>query len=180
MVGAPRTFRVPKEDPHDEATGGHHCGEPPRCRRLRTVCKPLPRLAGALRSKTAAVMSLSAPDDLALGLLRDRGMLVADGPLFALPCPRLELPGARDDRLYFAQVREDPALEIEALRVGPTETAVVVSSGGCTALSLLASSAGKVVSVDLNRSQNHLVELKVAAVRGLDREASVGFLGGAP
>jgi S-adenosylmethionine-diacylglycerol 3-amino-3-carboxypropyl transferase len=124
-------------------------------------------------------MSLSAPDDLALGLLMSRGMLVADGPLFALPCSRLELPGARDDRLYFAQVREDPALEIEALRVGSTETAVVVSSGGCTALSLLASSAGKVVSVDLNRSQNHLVELKVAAVRGLDREASVGFLGGA-
>ena len=124
-------------------------------------------------------MSYSAPDDLALGLLRGRDMLAANGLCFAPTCPRRELPGARDDRLYFAQVREDPAMEIEALRVGPAETAVVVSSGGCTALSLLATSAGRVIGVDLNRSQNHLVELKVAAIRGLDRETSVGFLGGA-
>ena len=111
---------------------------------------------------------LSAPDVLA-------PIPIAD----PISCPRQEVPGARDDRLFFAQVREDPAVEIEALGAGPRDTAVVVSSGGCTALSLLARGAGQVLAVDLNRTQNHLVELKTAAVRALDRERALRFLGGA-
>jgi len=130
--------------------------------------------------KAAVALSSFARADLALGLLRPGSMLAAGLLSSDLTCPRRELPGARDDRLYFAQVREDPALEIEALRLGSAETAVVVSSGGCTALSLLSRSAGQVIGVDLNRSQNHLVELKVAAVRALDRDGAVGFLGGSP
>ncbi len=83
-----------------------------------------------------------------------------------------------DDRLYFAQVREDPLLEIEALAPGADDSLVVVGSGGCTALSLLAAGAGRVAAVDLNRSQNHLIELKLAAVRSLPRETLLGALGG--
>lgn len=93
---------------------------------------------------------------------------------------RLRLPDAIEDRLQFAQVREDPLLEIEALDVGPAETAVVVGSGGCTALSLLAAGAGKVVAVDVNPAQNHLLELKLVAVTALEREDAVRFLGGWP
>ncbi|MGH7619814.1 MAG: DUF3419 family protein, partial [Gemmatimonadaceae bacterium] len=77
---------------------------------------------------------------------------------------RVSLPGAIDDRLYFAQVREDPLLEIEALQPTASDSLVVVGSGGCTALSLLSAGAGRVASVDLNRSQNHLIELKLATV----------------
>ena len=69
---------------------------------------------------------------------------------------RLSLPSAVDDRLYFAQVREDPRLEIEALEPGPDDSIVIVGSGGCTALSLLAAGAGHVTAVDVNRAQNHL------------------------
>jgi S-adenosylmethionine-diacylglycerol 3-amino-3-carboxypropyl transferase len=90
---------------------------------------------------------------------------------------RLSLPGAIDDRLYFAQVREDPLLEIEALAPGADDSLVVVGSGGCTALSLVAAGAGRVASVDLNRSQNHLVELKLAAVTSLPHAALLGALG---
>ena len=104
------------------------------------------------------------------------------------PLERLTLAGAVTDRLFFAQVREDPILELESLAPAAGETIVVVTSGGCTALSLLAAGAGRVVAVDLNTSQNHLVELKAAAVawfeavpEGTDRPASVvAFLGGAP
>jgi S-adenosylmethionine-diacylglycerol 3-amino-3-carboxypropyl transferase len=92
---------------------------------------------------------------------------------------RATLPGAVDDRLFFAQVREDPRAEIAALRPSAGETLVVVSSGGCTALSLLASGAGSVVAVDLNRAQNHLVELKAAASRLGARDA-IAFLGARP
>lgn len=93
---------------------------------------------------------------------------------------RRELPGAVDGKLFFAQVREDPLLEIEALDAKRDDTVVVVSSGGCTALSILASGAGQVVAVDLGKTQNSLVELKAAAVSALSADEALAFLGGAP
>ncbi|MEU8080217.1 DUF3419 family protein [Catellatospora citrea] len=93
---------------------------------------------------------------------------------------RIELPGAVDDRLYFAQVREDPELEIAAFAARWDGPIAVVSSAGCTALSLLAAGAAEVVGVDVNRTQNHLVELKAAAVARLAPGAALGLLGGVP
>jgi S-adenosylmethionine-diacylglycerol 3-amino-3-carboxypropyl transferase len=91
---------------------------------------------------------------------------------------RVQLPDSVVDKLFFAQVREDPLLEIEALEPAPDETIVVVGSGGCTALSLLAAGAGRVVAVDLNRAQNSLTELKAAAVTTLPPADALAFLGG--
>jgi S-adenosylmethionine-diacylglycerol 3-amino-3-carboxypropyl transferase len=99
---------------------------------------------------------------------------LADEPSVA----RLTMSCWRNDRLYFAQVREDPLLEMEALRPTAADTTVVVGSGGCTALSLLAG-GGRVIAVDNNATQNHLIELKVAAVRLLPPRDAVAFLGGA-
>src|SRR5882724_3279033 len=90
---------------------------------------------------------------------------------------RCSLPGAALDRLFFAQVREDPTLEIAALAPSPQDTLVVVSSGGCTALSLLAAGAAHVVAADLNIAQNHLVDLKATALTSLPREEALAFLG---
>jgi len=92
---------------------------------------------------------------------------------------RTTLPGSVDDRLYFAQVREDPRLEIEALDPGPNDSVVVVGSAGCTALSLLAAGAGHVTAVDLNRTQHHLIELKLAAIAILGHRETLAFLGAA-
>jgi S-adenosylmethionine-diacylglycerol 3-amino-3-carboxypropyl transferase len=97
-----------------------------------------------------------------------------------LPVHRIGVGGARDDRLFFAQVREDPRVEIAALAPRANDRIVVVTSGGCTALSLLAAGAGEVHAVDLNRAQNHLAELKVAAVRAFGRRTAIAFLGGLP
>jgi len=91
---------------------------------------------------------------------------------------RISLLGAAENKLFFAQVREDPILEIEALEAGPGDTVVVVSSGGCTALSLIAAGAGQVVAVDLNTAQNNLVELKAAAVARLPPLEAISFIGG--
>lgn len=93
---------------------------------------------------------------------------------------RIELPGAVDDKLYFAQVREDPRLELAALGAHLDTPIAIVGSAGCTALSLVAAGARDVVAVDLNRSQNHLIELKAAAASGLAPGAAVELLGGAP
>lgn len=90
---------------------------------------------------------------------------------------RTELPGAVDDRLFFAQVREDPRLELDAFRDHLDGPIAIVSSAGCTALSLIADGAGEVIGVDLNRTQNHLVELKAAALAHAEPTA---FLGGSP
>lgn len=92
---------------------------------------------------------------------------------------RIRLPGAVTDRLYFAQVHEDPRLELEALAPAVDGTVVVVGSGGCTALSLLAAGRGRVVAVDLNQTQTHVVELKAAAVAVLGADDAIEFLGGA-
>jgi S-adenosylmethionine-diacylglycerol 3-amino-3-carboxypropyl transferase len=94
--------------------------------------------------------------------------------------PRVTLADAHDGPLVFAQVREDPRIEMQALAPALGGTTVIVSSAGCTALSLLAAGARRVVAVDVSRTQNHLVELKCAAVRALDADTAIAFLGGQP
>lgn len=93
---------------------------------------------------------------------------------------RVSLPDARDGPLMFAQVREDPTIELQALAPSLGGTVAVVSSGGCTALSLVGAGAHRVVAVDVSRAQNHLVELKCAAVRMLAANMATAFLGGQP
>ncbi|WP_162907822.1 DUF3419 family protein [Allorhizocola rhizosphaerae] len=94
---------------------------------------------------------------------------------------RVELPGAVDDRLFFAQVREDPELELAAFAgVWEDGPIAVVSSAGCTALSLVARGAVEVIGVDVNRTQNNLVELKAAAVTAGDFDQALGLLGASP
>ena len=96
------------------------------------------------------------------------------------PLHRETMFGAGEGRLFFAQVREDPLLEIEALAPHAAQRIVVVSSGGCTALSMLGAGAGQVIAVDLNATQNHLVELKAAAIIALPLAEAIAFLGGTP
>lgn len=86
----------------------------------------------------------------------------------------------RSAPLYFAQVREDPLLEIEALEPTSDDSLVVVGSAGCTALSLVAAGAGRVTAVDLNPAQNHLIELKLAGVGILPRTEMLAFIGATP
>jgi S-adenosylmethionine-diacylglycerol 3-amino-3-carboxypropyl transferase len=96
----------------------------------------------------------------------------------ANPLHRVTLSDAEDGALMFAQVREDPRVEMQALAPALEGSIVIVSSAGCTALSLLAAGARRIVAVDLSRAQNHLVELKCAAVRALDTSLAIAFLGG--
>jgi S-adenosylmethionine-diacylglycerol 3-amino-3-carboxypropyl transferase len=93
---------------------------------------------------------------------------------------RRTLRSAASDRLFFAQVREDPVVELQALALRPEDSVVVVSSGGCTALSLLGAGPRAVAAVDVNTNQNHLVELKAAAIAGLDRDEAMRFIGAWP
>jgi S-adenosylmethionine-diacylglycerol 3-amino-3-carboxypropyl transferase len=80
----------------------------------------------------------------------------------------------------FAQVREDPLLEIDGLRVRAGGKYIVVGSGGCTALSMIAAGAGHVAAVDLNKTQNHLTELKAVSLGLASPWEYQGFLGAEP
>jgi S-adenosylmethionine-diacylglycerol 3-amino-3-carboxypropyl transferase len=64
---------------------------------------------------------------------------------------------------------EDPALDRVALNFGPDDRIVVITSAGCNALDYLLAGAGEVNAVDVNPRQNALLELKVAALRGLSQ-----------
>src|SRR5262245_15934659 len=63
---------------------------------------------------------------------------------------------------------EDPALDRVALQLGPTDRVVVITSAGCNALDYLLAGAGEVNAVDVNPIQSALLELKCAAIQGLD------------
>jgi S-adenosylmethionine-diacylglycerol 3-amino-3-carboxypropyl transferase len=72
---------------------------------------------------------------------------------------------------------EDPALDREALDIRPDDRVAVITSAGCNALDYVLAGAGEVNAVDVNPIQNALLELKVAAARGLDYESFFDLFG---
>ncbi len=80
-------------------------------------------------------------------------------------------------QLLYAQVREDPEVDLQALQVSPEDRILAVTSGGCTALRLLAEGPKELVCVDFNPTQNYLLELKLAAIRNLPIDECRRFLG---
>src|ERR1700688_3702617 len=66
---------------------------------------------------------------------------------------------------------EDPALDREALALGPADRVMVITSAGCNAMDYLLAGAGEVNAIDVNPIQNALLELKRAGVLGLDHGA---------
>jgi S-adenosylmethionine-diacylglycerol 3-amino-3-carboxypropyl transferase len=79
--------------------------------------------------------------------------------------------------LRYAQVREDPDIDIEALNITGADRVLTVTSGGCTALTLLAEGPASLTTIDLNPTQNFLLELKVAALTQLPLDQTRRFLG---
>lgn len=65
---------------------------------------------------------------------------------------------------------EDPRLDREALKLGPDDEVMVITSAGCNALDYLLDEPRRVHAVDVNPKQNALLELKLAAIRNLEFE----------
>jgi len=81
------------------------------------------------------------------------------------------------DRLLYAQCWEDPAVLRRALRLQPGEAALSVASAGDNTLALLLDDPARVTAIDRNTTQLHLLRLKLAALRVLDREDALALLG---
>lgn len=79
--------------------------------------------------------------------------------------------------IYYASVNEDWRTEREALQLGPADMVLCVTGSGDRPLDLLALSPRRVVAIDRNPEQNHLLALKVAAMRRCDYGDFVAFMG---
>jgi S-adenosylmethionine-diacylglycerol 3-amino-3-carboxypropyl transferase len=80
-------------------------------------------------------------------------------------------------KLLFTQNWEDPAADNKALRIQPGETLITITSGGCNTLGFLLKDPGQIIGIDINGSQNWLMELKMAAIRRLTYKEFLQFLG---
>ncbi len=72
---------------------------------------------------------------------------------------------------------EDPRLDRVALKLGPDDTVLVITSAGCNALDYALAGAGHVHAVDMNPRQNALLELKQSGIRNLDFDSFFEMFG---
>lgn len=69
--------------------------------------------------------------------------------------------------LVYAQIWEDPVVDMEALAIGPDSHVVTIASGGCNVLSYLTANPAKITAVDLNTAHIALNKLKAVAAQKL-------------
>lgn len=82
--------------------------------------------------------------------------------------------------LVYAQIWEDPVVDMEALAITPDCHVVTIASGGCNVLSYLTANPRQISAVDLNTAHVALNRLKFAAARHLpDYEHLRRFFGDA-
>jgi S-adenosylmethionine-diacylglycerol 3-amino-3-carboxypropyl transferase len=81
-------------------------------------------------------------------------------------------------RFVYNQIWEDPAVDLDALQVGPGQRVVTIASGGCNILNYLVADPAAIDAVDLNPAHIALTRLKLAAMQHLpDYEAFFQFFG---
>jgi S-adenosylmethionine-diacylglycerol 3-amino-3-carboxypropyl transferase len=79
--------------------------------------------------------------------------------------------------VVYAQCWEDPDIDRRAFRMRSGDTVFSITSGGCNTLAFLIDDPCKVIALDLNPCQNYLLELKMAAIRSLDHNGLLKFIG---
>lgn len=75
--------------------------------------------------------------------------------------------------LVYAQIWEDPEVDMTALAIRPDSRVVTIASGSCNALSYLTADPAAITAVDLNAAHLALGRLKIAAVRHLPDHAAL-------
>ncbi|MEM8789798.1 MAG: DUF3419 family protein [Pseudomonadota bacterium] len=79
--------------------------------------------------------------------------------------------------LVYAQIWEDPAVDMAALRIGPESRLVCIASGGCNMMSYLTAGPAEVMAVDLSPAHVALNRLKLTAARVLDQATFYDLFG---
>jgi len=81
------------------------------------------------------------------------------------------------DKINYSQCWEDSLLLKKALLISNEDIVLSITSGGDNTLSLLFEKPNRVVSIDFNKAQNYLLELKIATAKALDYQEFLEFLG---
>jgi S-adenosylmethionine-diacylglycerol 3-amino-3-carboxypropyl transferase len=79
--------------------------------------------------------------------------------------------------IRYSQCWEDAELMISALDIKSDDTVFSICSGGCNTLALQTKLPNKIISIDVNPAQIHLLELKKVAIARLDYNELFSFLG---
>jgi len=82
--------------------------------------------------------------------------------------------------IIYAQCWEDPEMDRKAFRINVSDVVFSITSGGCNTLAFLIDNPKKVFALDLSPYQNFLLDLKMAAFRGLDYPELLEFVGVLP
>ena len=83
-------------------------------------------------------------------------------------------------RLSYSFGNEDWKTESRALKIKPDDRVICITASGDRPLHLLMEDCTELTSIDLNPIQNHLLNLKIAAMRCFDYEDYLAFLGATP
>jgi S-adenosylmethionine-diacylglycerol 3-amino-3-carboxypropyl transferase len=74
------------------------------------------------------------------------------------------------NNLVYNTCWEDPRLDRVALKIGPGDSILVITSAGCNALDYALCAPQHVYAVDMNPRQNALLDLKIAGIKTLQFE----------
>lgn len=85
--------------------------------------------------------------------------------------------GIHGHNLVYNSCWEDPQLDRRALDLGPSDTVLAITSGGCNVLDYVLTGPAHVYAVDINSRQNALLELKLAGIESLDFETFFTLFG---
>jgi S-adenosylmethionine-diacylglycerol 3-amino-3-carboxypropyl transferase len=80
-------------------------------------------------------------------------------------------------RISYSSCNEDSRSELKALRLGVGKRVFCITAGGGRVLNLLHDRPQEIVAVDVNPTQNYLLDLKIASMRALSHEPYLAFLG---
>jgi S-adenosylmethionine-diacylglycerol 3-amino-3-carboxypropyl transferase len=83
----------------------------------------------------------------------------------------------QDKWILYSTCDEDSYSELRALEITSNDRVLSVTGSGCRTLSLLACNPKSLISVDYSPGQNYLLELKLAAIRGLSYDKLLEFFG---
>ena len=83
-------------------------------------------------------------------------------------------------KLVFTHNWEDPECDHWALQIKSQDSIMAITSGGCNVLGFLLFDPKIIYSVDINPTQSYLLELKMAAVKMLDYNEFIAFMGLVP
>lgn len=75
-------------------------------------------------------------------------------------------------KMVYAQIWEDPVVDLEALDIQADSRIVTIASGGCNVMSYLTQQPAHIFAVDLNATHIALLNLKLAAARHLPDQAA--------